>query len=324
MTQPNILDCILRQSVDMKHFIVFFLIAAASGGCSPRRFAVNKVADAVAGSGTTFSSDDDPQLVREAVPFGLKLNESLLAETPRHRDLLMATARGFTQYAYAFIQEDADEIRDNDLDTATDLYTRARKLYLRARNYGIRGLEVKRPAFEKALREDPKVAVQKIVSRKEAVLLYWTAAPWGAAISISKDHADLIGDQLIVEALIDRALELDEKLEYGAIHGFLISYEPARQGAAGDPAERSRKHFDRAMELSEGKLASPLVAFAEAVCVAKQDRTQFESLLKRALAIDVNARPEWKLENLVMQRRARWLLDRADRLFLDSAPSREE
>jgi predicted anti-sigma-YlaC factor YlaD len=258
-------------------------------------------------------------LVREAVPFGLKLNESLLAETPRHRDLLMATARGFTQYAYAFIQEDADEIRDSDLDAATGLYTRARKLYLRARNYGIRGLEVKHPAFEKALREDPAAAVRKIVSGKEAALLYWTAASWGAAISISKDNADLIGDQPIVEALIDRALELDEKLEFGAIHGFLISYEPARQGATGDPATRSRKHFDRAMELSEGKLASPLVAFAEAVCVAKQDREQFESLLKRALAVDANSRPEWKLENLVMQRRARWLLDRADRLFLDEA-----
>ena len=39
-------------------------------------------------------------------------------------------------------------------------------------------------------------------------------------------------------------------------------------------------------------------------------------LLDRALAIDPDAKPEWRLENLVMQRRARWLLAREDELFL--------
>jgi hypothetical protein len=60
-----------------------------------------------------------------------------------------------------------------------------------------------------------------------------------------------------------------------------------------------------------------LFAFAESVSVPKENRAQFVTLLKRALMVDPNARPEWKLENLVMQRRAQWLLDRADRLFLD-------
>jgi hypothetical protein len=33
--------------------------------------------------------------------------------------------------------------------------------------------------------------------------------------------------------------------------------------------------------------------------------------------VDAAARPEWRLENLVMQRRARWLLRNADQLFID-------
>jgi len=36
-----------------------------------------------------------------------------------------------------------------------------------------------------------------------------------------------------------------------------------------------------------------------------------------ALAIDVNSKPEWRLNNLVTQRRARWLLGRADHLFVE-------
>jgi hypothetical protein len=42
---------------------------------------------------------------------------------------------------------------------------------------------------------------------------------------------------------------------------------------------------------------------------------QFEQLLNQALAIDVNAYPQRRLANSVMQRRARWLLSRADDLI---------
>src|SRR5580765_1918759 len=83
-------------------------------GCSLKRIAVNKVGDALAGGGTTFSSDDDPELIKSAVPFSLKLMESLLAESPKHKGLLFATSSGFTQYGYAFVQEDADEIEAKD------------------------------------------------------------------------------------------------------------------------------------------------------------------------------------------------------------------
>ncbi len=71
------------------------------------------------------------------------------------------------------------------------------------------------------------------------------------------------------------------------------------------------------MDLTGGQQAAPLVALAEAVCVQKQDLKEFESLLKRALAIDPDARPQWRLLNLVMQRRAKWLLARTDQLFLN-------
>jgi hypothetical protein len=115
---------------------------------------------------------------------------------------------------------------------------------------------------------------------------------------------------------VDRALELNESYDAGAIHSFLISYEPVRQGAEGDPLERARKHFDRTLALSGDSQAGPLVSMAESVSIAKQDRKEFQSLLDRALAVDVNAKPEYRLSNLVMQRRARWLLSRIDELFL--------
>jgi predicted anti-sigma-YlaC factor YlaD len=284
-------------------------------GCSVRRLAVNKLGNALAGTGTILASDDDPELIQAAAPFGLKVMEGLLAESPRHRGLLLSVTSGFTQYGYAFVQIEAEEIEGQDLAKANAQLDRARKLYLRARDYGLRGLEVTHPGFTNALRADPRAAVRQL-RRADVPQIYWTAAAWGAAIAQSKDNPNAVAEVPQMEALIDRALELDEAWDEGAIHGFLISYEQSRQGAKGDGVERARRHFERAMELSGGRQAAPLVAYAEAVCVQKQDLKQFEALLQQALAIDVNAAPSHRLVNTIMQRRAKWLLGRKDELFL--------
>ena len=295
--------------------MVALILCLLAPACSVKRTAINAVGDALAGGGTGFASDDDPELVKGAVPFSLKLMELLLAESPKHKGLLSAASSGFTQYAYAFVQLDADELEDKDLAAAQAMRGRAKRLYLRARNYGLRGLELKCAGFEDRLRANPREAVRR-TQAADVPLLYWTAVSWGAAISLSKDDPHLVAETPLVEALIDRALELREDYSAGAIHGFLILYEMSRQGAEGDPVARSRKHFERALELSRGLQAGPLVSFAETVCVQKQDLREFDLLLQRALAIDTDADPEYRLVNLIMQRRARWLLSKREDLFL--------
>lgn len=297
---------------------LLLLLGAFATGCSVRTMAVDRLGDALGSGGSSFASDDDPELVKAAAPFSLKLMESLLAERPGHRGLRLAAASGFTQYAFAFVQQDADELQDDDGEASARLNARARILYLRARDHALMGIAANHPGFEDALRSMPQETLQAAVV-DDAPLLYWAAVSWAAAISLSKNDPDLIADLPYVEALIDRALELDERFDAGAIHGFLITYEPARKGGAADAEARSRRHFDRAVELTGGAQAGPFVSLAEAVAVPRQDRAEFTSLLERAMAVDVNARPEWRLANLVMQRRAQWLLSRTDRLFYTAA-----
>ena len=295
-------------------------LLAGSGCTTLRQTAVNQLSDALAKGGTGFANDDDPELVREAAPFSLKLIESLLAENPTHRGLRLAAASGFAQYAYGFLEQDADQMADQDYEGASRLRDRARGLYLRARDHGLQGLESAHAGFSRRLRADPAAAV-RAAGADDVPLLYWTAVSWGAAIALSKDNADLIADRVFVEALIDRALELDEAYDAGAIHAFLIPFEMARLGAPGDPAVRARRHCERAMVLNGGGQAGPLVSLAEAVAVVKQDRKEFRDLLEKALAIDPGLHPEWRVANLLMQRRARWLLARTDELFLPEEES---
>lgn len=245
--------------------------------------------------------------------------ESLLIESPQHRELLQALASGFTQYAYAFADQPADELEEKDLAAANAGHARAKRLYLRARNYGLRGLAVKHPDFEKLLRASPAAAV-RVTTKADVHLLYWTAVSWAAGISLSKDNPDAIADLPLAAALMDRALALDSGFDHGAIHSFLITFELARPGAGPDAVAKARQHFARAVELSGGNQAGPYVSLAESVALQQQNAVEFKALLDQALAVKVDARPEWRLVNTLMQRRAAWLLGRIDDLILPALP----
>ena len=269
-----------------------------------------------AASAESFATDDDPALIGEASPFTLKLIETLLRSNPKDATLLLAASRGFSQYAFGYIQQQGEEVEDKDFGLARHYYERAKKLYRRAHTYGWRGLEVTHPRIQESMHKDlPKTL--KSFKRKDVPLMYWTAVSLGGLINLSKDSAELIAEVPIMEGLMDRALELDESYEAGAIHQFLIGYELNRRNRKGDPPQLARDHFFRAVQLSQGKLAASFVILAETVAVREQNREEFEKLLDTAIKIDSNAAPQWRLANLLWQQRARWLLARKEQLFTE-------
>ena len=162
---------------------------------------------------------------------------------------------------------------------------------------------------------DPKAALAKTV-KKDVPDLYWTAAAWGSAISLGKDQMDLVADVPIVDALIHRALELDEAWDAGSLTEFMIAFE-SRGDAQGGSLDRARTYFNRTMELAKGKRISPLVSLAENVSITTQNRAEFDKLLDEALAFDCDKYPETRLVNLLAQKRARQLKALAGSLFLE-------
>jgi predicted anti-sigma-YlaC factor YlaD len=308
-----------------RSWAAMLLCAVAASGCSINRLAVDKVGDALAAGGGSYATDDDPELVGAALPFGLKLIESLLTQSPGHRGLLLAAASGYTQYAYGFVQLPAERLEPTDLQRSWSEQDRARRLYLRARDYGLRGLALGRPGFADRFRKDPVASLGQL-DLQDTGFLYWTAAAWAAAIGLGKDDPSLVSDLPRVEALVDRALSLDPGFGEGALQSFMITWEMVRTGAEGDPVARAAAHYHEAVALSDGLESGPHVTYAESVCRAQEDRRCFRDALGKALAIDVDARPSARLANTLMQRRARWLLESIDRLILpplDGTPDQQ-
>ncbi len=286
-------------------------------GCSPRAAAGKIVANAITSdvSGGVYAEDDDPELIRAATPFGLKTMEGLLVNNPEHEGLLTALTSGFTQYSYAFVQTDADDAEMGGKTVQARPYReRAKRLYLRAREYGLRGLEVKHKGISEKLRGardlEPALATLK---KDDLPLVYWTAASWALAISAAKEDMGLVAELPVPGALMKRALALDESWDGGAVHEFLVTWEASQGGEAG--LAKAKEHLDRALALSKGKGLGVLVAYAEAVSVPKQDKAEFTRLLQQVVKADVYDDKPHRLANILAQRRARLLLAHADDLF---------
>jgi hypothetical protein len=285
-------------------------------GCSG--LAAKLAAGALTSGGDAYASDDDPELVRGAVPFGLKTMEGVLESEPRNEKLLQALAAGFTQYGYAFVAADG-EAADlaGRLEEAKALRARARKLFLRARDYGLRGLDARRDGLGARLRAGGDLAAALARAGKEEVpLLYWTASAWTLAIVNGKGDMGLVAELPVPVAMMERALALDEAWGEGAIHEFFLSYLATRSAAEGGGPARARAHLDRALALSMNKKLGPRVAYAEGVLVQAQDRAAFTAVLEEVLAADPDETPRLRLVNVLAQRKARLLLEHADDLFL--------
>ena len=287
-------------------------------GCSIKHYALTGVANSLTSGPDVFGTDDDPELIRDALPFGLKTMEGLLEALPTHEGLLVSLCKGYTAYTYAYVQSEGDLIVNSDYARASALHERARKLYLRARGYGLRALALRHKGIADSLALTPDRAAAKLTT-KDVPALYWTAASWGSAISLGKDRPEMLADLPAIRALVTRGLVIDEKFEAGSFHeaAILLDALPEVMGGSVDSA---RRHFMRAVEISGDKRASPYMTLAQSVSVMKQDRAEFRRLLGRVLEFDPDADRSQRLATIVMQRKAKSLLDHQDDFFLDEAP----
>ncbi len=296
----------------MRYGLVALMTALAVAGCSPKKMGISRMADALTSTASTFTRDNDPEFVRQAAPSTLKMVEMLLDESPSHPGLLMTACSGFAQYAYAFLQSDADAA-DPGSATARELRSRGAAMYDRARGYCLRSLETAHSGAAKGLQADARAALASM-SAADVPALYWTGVAWGGSLVLADNSFARIGELATVRALFMRALQLDEKWEGGTVHEAMIAVESLPMLLGGSPA-RAKEHFDRAVALSNGESAFAYVALASGVAQPAKDRREFERLLRAALAVDVSKRPSIRLANLIAQKRARYLLSQIDKLF---------
>ncbi|HSQ34549.1 MAG TPA: TRAP transporter TatT component family protein, partial [Candidatus Binatia bacterium] len=291
-----------------------------------KKLAMNQVADALTDptSSTVFSGDNDPELVGDALPFAIKLYESLMAANPGHLGLRLRTGSLYIMYANAFLQAPALMLPESEYKKQEFNYQRAKNLYLRGRDIILDALENKYPGFRQKLNDKKYGQALAATEKKDVPLLYWAGAGWLGAYAIDPFDMDLGMTMPAAAALMDRVLALEENYSAGAIHEFYVLYYGSLPDYMGGSLPKARDHFKKAIALSAGRSSTPYIALATTVAVKEQNFDEFQSLLNQALAVDPNIDPENRLLNILNHRKAFWLIEHADDFFLETDASDDE
>jgi len=280
--------------------------------CSTGKFTLRLAANVLgSGTSTAFTEDDDVDLVLESLPFTIKSMESLLKEVPEHKGLCHSLTKGYMLYTYGRVETQIENFRDTDFSKYKSTRQRARKLYKRAYDYGMRSLYLVHSDFKQKYDDDHQAALELISKKEDVSLLYWTGAALAKWISFSKTDPEVIVNLPSVKEFMLRALHIDSTFDGGAIYELMVSYEHI----AGD-SSKAMEHYHQAAKISEGKKASVYLTYAKTFSISNHNAKEFDEYIKKVMDMDINKYPEYKLANAISKQKAELLAAKKDDLFL--------
>ena len=244
-------------------------------------------------------NQDDPALVESGVPAYLLLVDGLISQSPDSVGLLSAGAQLFALYGSRFAPPD-----------------RAVTLTAKARRYGERAICL---AHEPACRwqgadYERFVAELADVDGRDLDALYSYAVSWLSHLDATSEDWTAVAELPWVEAVLERALMLDESYEGGALHGYLGILNSLRPPALGGKPEVARAHFERALALSGGRDLSIKVEYARRYARLVFDQELHDRLLTEVLDAPAEA-PLFTLFNVLAKQEAQTLLASSKEYF---------
>jgi hypothetical protein len=176
--------------------------------------------------------------------------------------------------------------------------------YSRAVYYGTKLLEMRHPGFEAAKKNEDTMKAwlaNFTDAEHDAEELFWTGQAWMSRVNLLKDDPIVVGELYVGMLMVRRAVELDDDINYGSGHVVLGAYH-ARSAMA--ELDQAKKHFDRAIAITDGKALLAKLNYATKYYCTKVDKASYVKLLEEVLAAG-DVLPEQRLPNTIAKRRAR-------------------
>jgi hypothetical protein len=249
---------------------------------------------------TAVVDHDDPNTVRDGAPAYLLLMDSLVVGSPENEQVLRSAANLYSAYAALFITE-------------TD---RAQRLTTRAYEYGQRAFCAHNEQACNLVNLDFESYEERVAafSSGDIPFMFSLAEAWLSRIRAYREDWGVVAELPKAETLLQRVLDLDETYDSGTAHIYMGMLNTLRPPALGGKPQEGKRHFERAIEISEGKNLSAKVQYAESYARLVFDRDLHDRLLNEVL----NSETEYEgytLLNVFAKQRAQLLLDSADDYF---------
>lgn len=286
----------------MKLLCIFSCSAVLLYSGCVRSIAVQTMGAIVDGGMEAITEEQDLILAEKSIPANLKLLEVMLKEEPEDTRLLRLLSEGYSSYAMGFVE-------DYDVE-------RARALYLRGRDFGMRVLR-QDTRLARALDGSIDELKAELADRscEDVAAIFWTAFGWGSYINLSLTSPDALADLPRVEALMNFVATTDSSFYYGGAHLFLGVLYGGRPAILGGNAGLSKRHFEAALRINQGKFLLTYVYYARSYAVQTLNEAWFVELLMKVGEASPDILPQVGLANAIAKRKARSLLDHRSDFF---------
>lgn len=261
-----------------------------------------------------FFMEESPAHAGAAAPGLLMMMDGFIVASPENEDLLLQGATLNCGYAMVF------------LDYAEPVW--AASIHKKGRGYALRATREELPGLADAIAGNDMDALQAELAKvdeEHLPLIYWLGMCWGGRINATKSIED-VADLPIVEALMARALEIDETYFFAGGHLlFGMMFAGRTENVGGDPA-RGKKHYDRALELTGGRFLLGKVHYAMNYATNVQDPALYIRLLEEVLDSDPDEidDDENRLTNQASRDLARQLMTELPVRFPDYVPDADD
>ena len=243
---------------------------------------------------SNLQKQSDINLVCEGASSYLLMIDSLIESDPKNKELLKIGAQSYSGSVAALKSCDAPRER---LKTLSD----------KAGRYGKSLLSTMLPVGQ--VNQELFDAELKKRSAADADSLFWGSYGWLTWIEQQQGSPAAMADLVIIEKIMNRMLEIDETIEQGGSHLFFgVLYGSKPKMIGGDP-ERSRYHFDRALDISDRSFLMAQVLCAATYGRMVFDRELHDSLLEEVIDFELDQAPANRLSNQIAKRRAKELLE---------------
>jgi TRAP transporter T-component len=287
-------------------------------GCSIQNWALKKVSNGLAsGDPSVYTSDDDPVLIGDALPFTIKFYETLLSKDSLNDKLLLATGKLFCLYSQGYVLFPSDTLADSLTEQKHAAGKRAKKLFLRGRDYILKGIDIRHNGFLSHLNSSTPDSALNLTSIRDTSYLYWAAMAWMGAIAADRGDLGLGMTMKKALSLVNKVSTFDSLYGKGAIDEFYCVYYSSAPKTLGGDTALARMHLNKAITIAANSKASIFVTAATFAANKSKNRDDFNNMIERAMLVDLNAHPSVRLTNAIYQQRAKWMLENADRYFTE-------
>jgi hypothetical protein len=278
--------------------ILIFLFQA----CSLDRFVIRQTGAILDYGVIALYEETDLKLAEQALASDIKLLEGMIKGDPENEHLLLLTSQALAGYALGFAEDEEPE--------------RAKSLYLRAKEYGLRVLR-NDDSFvdseEKSL-EQFTTAVNNL-EREYIGAIFWTAFAWAGWINLSLDNPQALIELPKVQVLMQRVYDMDETYFHASPHLFFGSVWGTKPRMMGGDPEKAKEHFEKNLQITQGKFLMTYVYYARFYAAKTLDEDLFNEFIVKIENTPADVLPGYQFLNMIAKKKAEYLKELREEWF---------